>query len=168
MIRFVLRSVVIAALLLMEASLCARAATLDAIEYYNAPLDHYFVTALPDEIAKLDAGMFANWTRTGQHFAVFDPTTPVAGASPVCRFYGSPAAGLDSHFYSASPAECAAVRQRFPGIWLEETDNAFGIWLPDPLTGAVSGVERARLSCAGTIASIPIIASRPIRPRCRR
>ena len=45
MIRIVLRSVVIAASLLMEASLCARAATLDAIEYYNAPLDHYFVTA---------------------------------------------------------------------------------------------------------------------------
>jgi hypothetical protein len=136
MIRFMLRSVVIAASLLMGGSLCARAATLDAIEYYNAPLDHYFITALPDEIAKLDAGMFANWTRTGQHFAVFDPATPMAGASPVCRFYGSPAAGLDSHFYSASPTECAAVRQRFPGVWLEETDNAFGIWLPDPLTGA--------------------------------
>ncbi len=135
MIRFVLRSIVIAAPLLLWASLGASAAILDAVEYYNAPLDHYFVTALPDEIAKLDAGVFANWTRTGQHFAVFDPATPVAGASPVCRFYGSPAAGLDSHFYSASPAECAAVRQRFPGIWLEETDNAFGIGLPDPVTG---------------------------------
>ena len=136
MIRSVVRSAVVAALLLVGASVCARAATLDAIEYYNAPLDHYFITALPDEIAKLDAGMFANWTRTGQHFAVFDPASPVAGASAVCRFYGSPAAGLDSHFYSASVAECAAVRQRFAGIWREETDNAFGVWLPDPVTGA--------------------------------
>jgi len=120
---------------LLLCSLCARSATLEAIEYYNAPLDHYFVTALADEIAKLDAGVFAGWQRTGQHFTVFDPATPVAGAQPVCRFYGVPAAGLDSHFYSASPAECAAVLQRFAGAWIEETDNAFGIYLPDTVTG---------------------------------
>jgi hypothetical protein len=113
----------------------ARAATLEAIEYYNAALDHYFVTALANEIASLDGGSFAGWQRTGQHFTVFDPATPVGGALPVCRFYGVPAAGLDSHFYSASAAECAAVRQRFPGIWVEETDNAFGIFLPDAVTG---------------------------------
>jgi hypothetical protein len=124
-----------AAALLLCASLPARAATLEAIEYYNAPLDHYFVTALADEVAKLDAGTFAGWQRTGQHFTVFDPALPVAGASAVCRFYGVPAAGLDSHFYSASPAECAAVRARFAGVWIEETDNAFGVFLPDTVTG---------------------------------
>ena len=113
----------------------ARAATLEAIEYYNAALDHYFVTSFADEIAKLDAGDFVGWQRTGQHFTVFDPATPVAGASPVCRFYGLPSAGLDSHFYSASAAECADVLQRFAGAWIEETDNAFGIYLPDVLTG---------------------------------
>ena len=114
----------------------AHAGTLQAIEYYNAALDHYFVTALPDEIAKLDAGDFVGWARTGQHITVYDPATPVPGMSPVCRFYGSPSAGLDSHFYSASPAECAEVIARFPGIWLEETSNAFGIGLPDAATGA--------------------------------
>jgi len=134
MTRFAARCAVALSLLLC-ASVPARAATLDAIEYYNAQLDHYFVTALADEIAKLDAGSIAGWQRTGQHFTVFDPATPFAGASPVCRFYGLPAAGLDSHFYSASPAECAAVRQRFPGVWFEETDNAFGIFLPDTVTG---------------------------------
>ena len=113
----------------------ARAATLEAIEYYNAALDHYFVTSFADEIAKLDAGALAGWQRTGQHFTVFDPATPIAGASPVCRFYGVPAAGLDSHFYSASPDECAAVLARFAGAWIEETDNAFGIYLPDTVTG---------------------------------
>ncbi|HTL77559.1 MAG TPA: hypothetical protein VL654_14685 [Casimicrobiaceae bacterium] len=113
----------------------ARAATLEAIEYYNAALDHYFVTSFANEIAKLDAGNFVGWQRTGQHFTVFDPATPIAGASPVCRFYGLPSAGLDSHFYSASPAECADVLQRFAGAWMEETDNAFGIYLPDMLTG---------------------------------
>ena len=121
--------------ILLCAAASARGATLEAIEYYNATLDHYFVTAFADEIAKLDAGALTGWQRTGQHFTVFDPATPMAGASPVCRFYGLPAAGLDSHFYSASPAECAAVLQRFPGAWIEETDNAFGIYLPDTVTG---------------------------------
>lgn len=113
----------------------ASAVTLDAVEYYNAALDHYFVTALADEIAKLDAGVFVGWKRTSLSFKVFDPATPVAGASPVCRFYGLPSAGLDSHFYSASPAECADVMRRFPGIWELETNDAFGMWLPDPQTG---------------------------------
>jgi hypothetical protein len=125
----------IAAALMLAAACAAQAATLEAIEFYDATLDHYFVTASSDEIAKLDAGVFAGWQRTGQGFTVYDPATPVAGASPVCRFYGSPAAGLDSHFYSASPAECDAVRQRFPGVWIEESANAFGIGLPNTLTG---------------------------------
>jgi len=138
MIRFDLRSVV--AVMLVALALAGmpprvHAATLDAVEYYNAALDHYFVTALADEIAKLDAGEVVGWQRTGQHFAVVDPATPALGASPVCRFYGRPEAGLDSHFYSASTAECADVRRRFPGVWLEETSDAFGIWLPDQVTG---------------------------------
>lgn len=112
-----------------------RAATIDAVEYYNAALDHYFVTARADEIAKLDAGLFVGWQRTNQTFKVFDPAAPVAGASPVCRFYGIPEAGLDSHFYSASLDECADVRLIFAGIWREESDHAFGVWLPDPQTG---------------------------------
>ncbi|HEY3533473.1 MAG TPA: hypothetical protein VGL43_10165, partial [Casimicrobiaceae bacterium] len=43
--------------------------------------------------------------------------------------------GLDSHFYSASADECQSVLQRFPGVWEEETTNAFGIFLPDVATG---------------------------------
>jgi hypothetical protein len=113
----------------------AAAATLVAVEYYNAALDHYFVTASADEITKLDGGVFAGWQRTSYTFNVIDAATPQAGVSPVCRFYGVPAAGLDSHFYSASPAECADVRQRFAGVWDEESANAFGVWLPDAQTG---------------------------------
>jgi hypothetical protein len=121
--------------LLLFAALPAKATLVDAIEFYNASLDHYFVTISADEINKLDTGFFVGWKRTGLSFKVFDPATPVAGASPVCRFYGRPSAGLDSHFYSASPAECADVERRFPGIWDLETNDAFGMWLPDPQTG---------------------------------
>ena len=34
------------------------------VEYYNAVLDDYFVTAFADEIAALDAGIIPGWTRT--------------------------------------------------------------------------------------------------------
>ena len=134
--RAALRALACAALALP--ALPAAAALVDAVEYYNAPLDHYFVTAFPDEISKLDAGVFAGWQRTGQGFKVLDPATagPPAGITPVCRFYGSPTAGLDSHFYSASPAECADVARRFAGIWLPESSNVFGVYLPDTTTGA--------------------------------
>jgi YVTN family beta-propeller protein len=39
---------------------------LDAVEYYNPVLDHYFLTAAPTEIYALDAGSVAGWARTGQ------------------------------------------------------------------------------------------------------
>ena len=62
------------------------AGAVDAIEFYNATLDHYFVTASSDEIGKLDAGVFIGWTRTGLTFQVLDPTTATPFASAVCRF----------------------------------------------------------------------------------
>ena len=113
----------------------AHAALLDAIEFYDATLDHYFITASADEIAKLDGGFFVGWQRTGLSFKVEDPAANFVGLSPVCRFYGLPLAGLDSHFYSASPAECAAVMQRFPNAWELESSDVFQVRLPDLNTG---------------------------------
>ncbi|MEP7207236.1 MAG: hypothetical protein ABI920_09885 [Casimicrobiaceae bacterium] len=114
----------------------ASAALVQAIEYYHAGFDHYFVTASADEIGKLDGGFFTGWQRTGESFTVADPGTSLAGATPVCRFYGNPQVGLDSHFYSASPAECAAVQANFPNAWLLESSNVFQVYLPDTTTGA--------------------------------
>jgi hypothetical protein len=124
------------ALALVAAPLSARAALLDAVEYYNAALDHYFVTASADEINKLDTGFFVGWQRTGLSFKVADPATLTGILGPVCRFYGLPSAGLDSHFYSASPAECQAVAARFPGVWILESNDVFGVAMPDTTTGA--------------------------------
>ncbi len=40
--------------------------TAQAVEFYNATLNHYFVTAFPEEAAALDKGVpVAGWTRTG-------------------------------------------------------------------------------------------------------
>jgi hypothetical protein len=59
----------------------------------------------------------------------------VAGTNPVCRFYRAPEYG-DSHFYSASPAECAATAAAHPIDWIYESPNVFYIPLPDQITGA--------------------------------
>jgi hypothetical protein len=55
---------------------------------------------------------------------------------PVCRYYGLPSAGLDSHFYSASPAECYRVNRDYGGQWQAEGGNVFQVILPNELTGA--------------------------------
>ncbi len=36
-----------------------------AIEYYHAGFDHWFITAAPDEMEALDAGLITGWSRTG-------------------------------------------------------------------------------------------------------
>ncbi len=102
------------------------------VEYYNATLDHYFMTLLDVEVTDLDTGVFSGWARTGLSFKAW----PLAkdGTSPVCRFYIPPADG-DSHFYSASPAECDDVYSRFPDF-VRESPEVMHIALPDLATGA--------------------------------
>jgi len=108
-----------------------------AIEYYYAARDHYFVTPLAAEIAALDTGYFPGWARTGHTIPVLvDTGQQVLHTVPVCRFYGRPEAGLDSHFFSATPAECAQVQSRFPAAWILETTSLFTMPLPDAATGA--------------------------------
>ena len=109
--------------------------TVSAVEYYYGQLDHYFLSADPAEINALDTGAFPGWVRTGQTYGVVPARSAGAGFGPVCRFYGSPAAGLDSHFYSASPEECAAVLAKWPLAWLPESNNVFQTYLPDLTTG---------------------------------
>jgi hypothetical protein len=100
----------------------------EAVEFYNASLDHYFITADSVEIGLLDEGAkIKGWARTGKSFKVWPATPTVSGATPVCRFYGNPARGLDSHFYSASPTECAEVKSKFPDSWLLEADIVFQV-----------------------------------------
>ena len=107
-----------------------------AIEFYDSTLDHYFITADPIEVVALDSGQVAGWARTGYQFAAYSSDSTAAGLSPVCRFYGLPADGLDSHFYSALPQECADTGTNFQGKWLLESDDVFRVILPDPISGA--------------------------------
>jgi hypothetical protein len=112
------------------------AARVTVVEYYHAGLDHYFITAIPGEIAALDeATVIRGWARTGLSFDAYATLTGApAGASPVCRFYLPPADG-DSHFYSAFPAECEEGRVRFPQFVFESPQVMVSV-LPDLASGA--------------------------------
>jgi uncharacterized protein (DUF1800 family) len=104
-----------------------------AVEFYNARLNHYFITASPDEVAILDAGVqIPGWTRTGGEFTVF--TDPGGGLSAVCRFFGTPGKGINSHFYTADPNECANVKTQ---PWWTFEKIAF--YIPIPVNGSCGG-----------------------------
>jgi serine protease len=112
-------------------ALAVNAAAVTVVEYYWAARDHYFITSIPAEIAALDASPPGGWVRTGESFGAYAQASGIS--SRVCRFYIPPAFG-DSHFFSASADECAAVQVKFPAL-LEETVGAFYIDLPDLNTG---------------------------------
>ena len=103
------------------------AATLTAVEYCQAGSGQYFVTASAQEIAALDAGMFAGWARDGESFGVFELGT--SGTVNVCRFWSGQTFGPTcSHFYTPLASECAIVKGN-PG-WVYEGD-VFAMMLPD-------------------------------------
>ncbi len=88
----------------------AHAATATAVEFYNTTLRHYFLTAYPEEAAGVDAGTAGpGWVRSGGQFTVYTDAAP--GRVPVCRFYGTPGRGPNSHFYTANPEECEIVKK---------------------------------------------------------
>jgi len=103
------------------------------VEYHHAEFDHYFITASADEVAKLDAGVFVGWSRTGKTFRNYALDTP--GTANVCRFFSTSFAPKSSHFYTPSAAECAIVKAN--PDWLYE-DVVFAVGLPDA-AGACAG-----------------------------
>ncbi len=86
-------------------------------EFYHSGLRHYFRTGSSTEATRIHRGeagpgwvelddLFYAWAQPGDHTV------------PVCRFYGTPGIGPNSHFYTASAAECEQVK-RDPG-WTYE------------------------------------------------
>ncbi len=106
--------------------------TANAVEFYNAPLNHYFITAYPEEAAMLDAGTsIKGWARTGVTWNAWANAGDDPNAVPVCRFFGTPGKGPNSHFYTADANECALVKQN-PG-W---TFEAIAFYIEVPQAGA--------------------------------
>lgn len=118
----------------------------NALEYYHARLDHYFMTANPVEQASLaNGGPDGGWRATGVSFPVWKLAYPTL--QPMCRFYGDwhidPATGKrigpDSHFYTANPYECGLVSQRWP-VWVFEGHTFFAA-LPDAGSTCPAGTQ---------------------------
>jgi hypothetical protein len=109
------------------------ATTLPAIEYRHAGFDHYFVTSIAEEIAKLDDGTFGGWARTGLQFNVGAPGA--AGTRPVCRLFSAAFAPKSSHFYSSDIAECE-LRKADPHWQFEGV--VFSLGLPDASGGCAA------------------------------
>jgi hypothetical protein len=86
----------------------APAANTQAVEFYNADLQHYFLTADASEALGIDGGSAgAGWVRTGRSFAVWTDGSAAGSVAPVCRFYSSAAR---SHFFTADAAECQSLK----------------------------------------------------------
>jgi hypothetical protein len=94
------------------------------------------MTDIPDEIAKLDAGVFAGWARTGQSFPVYSDAPP--GSMSVCRFFSTSFSPKSSHFYTADPNECAIVKAskdwQFEGM-------VFAVPAPGPAGDCPAGTQ---------------------------
>lgn len=112
-------------------------AVVQLVEYFHAGFGHYFVTHLQDEIAKLDDGTFAGWSRTGRSINAW--TSATAGSAPVCRFFSESFAPRSSHFYTSFAAECQTVK-RDPK-WSFEGE-VFHLGLPDPQGNCAAGTQR--------------------------
>ena len=131
----------------VSASIAAAPAVATVIEYYNAALDHYFITDLANEIAILDAGVtIKGWARTGQSFNVY--AAAGSNTSPVCRFYIPPANG-DSHFFGRGTTECNDTATKFP-TFVNEDPQFFHVILP--VAGVCPG---------GTIGVYRVFSNRP-------
>jgi predicted dienelactone hydrolase len=93
----------------------------EAVEFYNTDVGHYFIAAGGGEIQGiLDGAAGPGWELTNQSFKAWltPPANPAFGAGPVCRFYGRPAGGPNSHFFTAEPDECDLVKRS--GGWFYE------------------------------------------------
>jgi len=79
-------------------------------EFYNVNLNHYFMTPYQAEADNiiLNGSAGPGWVRTHINFNAWADGSGVG--TPVCRFYGTPGRGPNSHFFTADAAECAAVK----------------------------------------------------------
>lgn len=114
-------------------------------EFYNATLEHFFMTG--DDFEKYfvrSGGAGPGWIETGQSFWAWSQGWARESAY-VCRFYGDPLRGPNSHFFSASTAECRGLldlQSATPdGVprWNSE-GYAFKVSLPDAAGSCAPGL----------------------------
>lgn len=109
--------------------------TAPLIEFYNAGLDHYFMSQDPKEISDLDTGVHPGWSRTGQRIPAYTLHGSDNRGRQVGRYYAPPSTGIDSHFYTASNREIQGMQAAgMLSVWGLE-GVVFEIPTPDTQTG---------------------------------
>jgi murein DD-endopeptidase MepM/ murein hydrolase activator NlpD len=79
-------------------------------DFYAASINHFFRVSNPGEAAAVASGAAGDWKTTGDDLWMLSKGAAAAGAVDVCRFYGHPTIGPNSHFYTADAGECAALK----------------------------------------------------------
>ena len=106
-------------------------------EFRYAPLDYYFITSRPSEIAALDA--LSGWARTGKTFNVAVAAT--LGLLPITRFYFdrvARGATRGSHFYTLLSSEVAVLHALNPSnasVPGKPVDEGIDSYASTPLNG---------------------------------
>src|SRR5690606_28138732 len=91
------------------------------------------------EVSKVLQGTFGDWQEQDDMFLAWrDGSVP--GTYPVCRFYGTPGIGPNSHFYTISEKECEFIKQNDPGWTYEGT--AFYAMKKNSQGGCPTGTKR--------------------------
>ncbi len=90
---------------------------LEVVEYSLPKVGKFFMTGRPSEIALLDT-LPNDFQRTGIRFATLRLDATIG--EPLCRFWANDGAGLNTHFYSLKPSDCALVRAQ---PWARDEGN---------------------------------------------
>jgi hypothetical protein len=86
-----------------------RAGEARVTEFHNTDLNHYFLTPYVAEALGIDQGAAGpGWERTGLDFNAWQDAASTG--TPLCRFYGTPGIGPNSHFFTSDALECALVK----------------------------------------------------------
>lgn len=108
------------------------AQAVNVVEYYNKPLDAYFITGRANEQTALDA--LASFERTGMSFQAVAASGAPASATRICRFYINTVTPFaNTHFYGREGIDCEPIRSlNLAGFSWEDYDFA----LQQPVSGA--------------------------------
>jgi hypothetical protein len=109
----------------------AQGNAVDVVEFYNATLDHYFISSLAADIQALDSGALKGWSRTGLSFKAYDGPTPARAPCAGSTF--PPRKGLALLLRLAR-----GVRRGRPEVsgFSYESPSVMHVGLPDLATGA--------------------------------
>lgn len=103
---------------------------ISVVEYYNAGINHYFITPITGEIALLGKPPFEAWQPTGLAFNAFAPAGAPAATVGICRFFNDHFLGVSTHFYAPHGAGCETTITQFPD-WTLESAQLFNAYVPD-------------------------------------